>query len=131
MSACLGESSYRAGNRERARWLLDSRTEPWSRAEREAHRLLRAAGITGWTANFATAVGGQAYYVDIAFPGKRLVIEIDGRQHHSDQHSFEADRRRQNDLVGAGWTVLRFTWAMLVNEPEYCVECVRKLLRER
>jgi hypothetical protein len=38
----------RAGNRLKRQLLLDSRSEPWSVAERSLHRLLRAAGITGW-----------------------------------------------------------------------------------
>jgi hypothetical protein len=41
----------RVGNRTRRQLLLDSRAEPWSEAERSIHRLLRAAGITGWEAN--------------------------------------------------------------------------------
>ena len=38
----------RPGNLARRALLQDSRDEPWSEAERECHRLLRQAGITGW-----------------------------------------------------------------------------------
>ena len=115
----------RPGNNERRRMLLDSRDEPWSAAERLAHRLLRAAGITGWRANYRVVVSGCRYFIDIAFPGVRLAVEIDGRLHEDDPAVFETDRYRQNQLVGAGWTVLRFTYAMLVARPDYVVATIR------
>ena len=51
----------------------------------------------------------MAYYVDIAFPKAKLVVEIDGREFHEGPEPFEQDRLRQNDLVNAGWRILRFT----------------------
>jgi hypothetical protein len=42
-----------AGNQERLKLLIDSRNEPWSAAERLAHRILRAANLTGWQTNFS------------------------------------------------------------------------------
>ena len=109
--------------------MLDSRDEPWSEAEREAHRLLRAAGIRGWRTNLPVALGPACYYLDIAFPERRLALEIDGRAFHSDRVSFERDRSRQNDLVLAGWTVLRFTWRMIAEHPEAFVAAVLQALR--
>ena len=46
-------TTARVGNPTRRQLLLDSRSEPWLEAERSLHRLLRAAGITGWQANRA------------------------------------------------------------------------------
>ena len=54
-------------------------------------------------------LNGLAHFLDIAFPGTRLALEMDGWQHHGDHPSFVADRARQNRLVLGGWTVLRFT----------------------
>lgn len=51
--------------------------------------------------------------VDLAFPELRIAIEYDGREVHERQDVFARDRQRQNDLVQAGWTVLRFTAADL------------------
>lgn len=114
----------RPGNAERRRMLLDSRDQPWSAAERLAHRLLRAAHITGWTANHRFTVSGRGYFIDIAFPALGLAVEIDGRLHEEDRSIFETDRYRQNNLVSAGWTVLRFTYAMLVNSPDYVIATI-------
>jgi hypothetical protein len=53
MYEALRLTPNRAGNQQRLRLLIDSRNEPWSAAERLAHRILRAARLTGWEANFA------------------------------------------------------------------------------
>jgi len=34
------------------------------------------------------------------------------------------DRYRQNALVLAGWRVLRFTYRMLVDEPDYVIATI-------
>lgn len=39
------------------------------------------------------------------------------------------DRARQNDLVLAGWSVLRFTWTMLRDNPEAAVLAIRTALQ--
>jgi very-short-patch-repair endonuclease len=129
MHEALRLTCHRAGNAERARLLLDSRDEPWSEAERRAHRLLRAAGIRGWKGNLSVVVAGRQYFLDIGFRRQRLAIEIDGRIHEDDPDLFESDRWRQNALVRDGWRVLRFTWAMLRDHPDAFVEEVRAALR--
>ena len=47
MYEALRLTPNRAGNLQRLELLIDSRNEPWSAAERVAHRILRAAGLTG------------------------------------------------------------------------------------
>lgn len=74
-------------------------------------------------------VSGRLYYIDIAFGGSKLAVEIDGRLHELDEDLFESDRWRQNALVRAGWRVLRFTWAMVVDHPEMVVQEIRFALR--
>ena len=129
LHAVLERTGRRRGNGCRRALLLDSRDEPWSEAERRAHRLLRAAGLTGWLTNHLVVVRGARYYLDIAFPDAWLAIEIDGRVH--DRHeAFEHDRARQNDLVLEGWRVLRFTWAMLVDRPEAVLLAIVRALAE-
>lgn len=105
----------RPGNLLREAVLAESRHLPWSEAERRAHTQLREAGIRGWVTNHRVVIDGRSYFLDVAFPGLLLVLEVDGFENHKSRDSFENDRRRQNDLVAAGWTVLRLTWAMLQN----------------
>ena len=118
----------RVGNRTRRELLLDSRDEPWSAAERQLHRLMRAAGITGWRANRPLSVGGVTYFPDVRFGRARLLIEVDGREYHSDEEVFQSDRWRQNLLVLDGWCVLRFTWRMLQDRPDEVIAMIRQAL---
>ena len=108
--------------------LLRETTAAAAESERRLHRLLHAAGVTGWIANLAVWVEGARYEIDVAFVEARLAIEIDGWAFHSDVDRFQADRRRQNSLTLAGWTVVRFTWADLMQRPAEVVATIRRSL---
>ena len=102
-----------------------------SEAEVRVHRILRSAGISGWTANHPVEdADGLVGIVDIWFEAVRLVVEIDGRAHHSDELAFQRDRSRQNRLVALGCRVLRFTWDDLVHRPENVAAAVCAALAE-
>jgi very-short-patch-repair endonuclease len=66
--------------------------------------------------------------LDITFSRQRIAIEIDGRAWHVAPDRFHRDRRRQNALVLAGWTVLRFTWRDLAQRPEQVIAEIRAAL---
>lgn len=127
--AALAATPSRDGNRDRRRLLLDSRTEPWSAAERLAHAVLTEAGIPGWVANKPLLLDGQRYWLDVAFAGLKLALEIDGYEFHSEREVFESDRERHNSLQLAGWTVLHFTWRQLHERPDYVIETVKRGIR--
>lgn len=98
-------------------------------SERRLHRLLRHARITGWRANDEIWLAGRLLAVgDGVFRDAKLVVEIDGLAHHTAPDRFQRDRTRQNALIGAGWTVLRFTWADLVERPGYVIAVIRRQL---
>ncbi len=100
-----------------------------SHAERVLHRLLRGARIEGWVTNHRVVLSGLEYWIDVAFEECGLAIEVDGWAWHSDIGRFAHDRRRQNALVLAGWTVLRFTWHDLTSRPQVVVAQIRAALR--
>ncbi len=56
-------------------------------------------------------------------------MEVDGWARHHTPARFQADRERQNQLVLAGWRVLRFTWADL-EEPASVLGQVRAALSD-
>ncbi|MCY4664984.1 MAG: hypothetical protein OXC00_09990 [Acidimicrobiaceae bacterium] len=56
------------------------------------------------------AAGDLLAQVDLAYPGRRLAIELDSVRWHHNRESFVGDRRRRNKLQAAGWDVLNFTW---------------------
>ncbi len=66
--------------------------------------------------------------LDMAWPSIRLAVEADGREHHDDLKALYGDRVRQNQLVLAGWTVLRFTWFDVTQRPFWVVAQVRQAL---
>jgi very-short-patch-repair endonuclease len=129
MYEALRLTPNRWGNTDRRRLLVDSRNEPWSAAERLAHRELRACTLTGWQTNWPVVISGLLYYIDIAFPAQKLAIEIDGRLHETKEDLFQSDRWRQNALVLAGWRVIRFTWEMLRDHPQLVIATIRHALR--
>ncbi len=99
----------------RARMLLQAAGDnTHSKAERLLVEILKRASIVGWVANYRVG----SFVVDVAFPQKRVVIEVDGWAFHSDVSAFQHDRARQNYLVRHGWQVLRFTWRDLVDDPD-------------
>lgn len=79
-----------------------------SAPERRVARALAAAGMTGFLVNEPVAGG---YVADLLDPVARLIIEIDGYRYHRGRLAFQADRTRQNELVLARYTMLRFTVA--------------------
>jgi very-short-patch-repair endonuclease len=99
-----------------------------SAGERRLTELLRAARITGWEANAEIRDGDRLIGVgDVVFARAKLVVEVDGLAFHVTPERFQRDRQRQNRLVAAGWTVLRFTWRDLTERPSYVVASVRRL----
>ncbi|MEV6816239.1 DUF559 domain-containing protein [Micromonospora sp. NPDC051296] len=64
---------------------------------------------------------------DLGWRRARLIAEADGGGPHAAPEALFADRQRQNRLVNAGWTVLRFTWADTLR-PDYIPFTVRQAL---
>lgn len=56
--------------------------------------------------------------VDLVYPDRRLILEVDSFRHHSDRIPFENDRVRINALGSMGWTVLHVTHAMLRGDKD-------------
>jgi very-short-patch-repair endonuclease len=97
-----------------------------SAAERVTTDLLRRGGIGGWLANQPIHDGrGLIGIGDIVFEAIKLVVELDGRAFHVTPEHFQRDRRRQNRLIAAGWTVLRFTWWDLTERPDDVLAQIR------
>lgn len=99
-----------------------------SEAERRLVARMQDAGIAGWEANLSVRAGGRTYVLDLAFEAESITVEVDGRAFHTDADAFQRDRTRQNDLVAAGWTVLRFTWEDIVDRPADVVRRMRGIL---
>lgn len=99
-----------------------------SMTERRLHRIMRSVGVRGWVPNYQLwEQGSLVAVIDVAIPHLKVAIEVDGMAYHVDVDRFQRDRTRQNQLVDLGWTVLRFTWADVVDRPGYVARAVRRL----
>lgn len=119
----------RAGCQRAAGWwrLVDGRAE--SPLETRIRLLLVDAGhgpeALQWPVEDRGAVVAR---LDLAWPSRRLALEADGAEPHSQPEALYRDRARQNALVALGWRVLRFTWDDALHRPERIVEQVRRHL---
>jgi very-short-patch-repair endonuclease len=117
----------RHGSAAAAELLRATQDRAASVAERSLIGLVREAGLSGWRCGYRVG----EYELDLAFPGERIAIEVDGWAWHSDVQRFRHDRRRQNTLVLAGWTVLRFTWHDLTTRPDAVTTEIRLALMNK
>jgi very-short-patch-repair endonuclease len=96
-----------------------------SELERRMLRLCRSAGLPEPECDQRVA----GHRVDFVWRAQGLVVETDGGQAHLTAAAFESDRRRDVDLMIAGWRVARFTWAMIEHEPQRVTTRLGLLLR--
>jgi very-short-patch-repair endonuclease len=91
-------------------------------------RLIRKAGLPE-PARQVNA-GGEAWIarVDFLYRWARLIIELDGRKHHTQLLARRRDRLRSVELTRAGFRVIPFTWSDLCDEPEWVIAVLRDLL---
>jgi very-short-patch-repair endonuclease len=100
---------------------------PRSEAEARFVRELRGSGLR--MPEVDVWVG--RYRVDFLWRAERLIVEIDGRTCHGSAVRFESDRRRDAELVAAGYRVIRVTWRRLVAEPRAVLVQVAQALAQR
>lgn len=58
----------------------------------------------------------------------RLVVEVDGREHHADPAAFERDRARDARLSIRGYRVLHFSYVQVVYRPDEVLAAVSAAL---
>lgn len=95
-----------------------------SELERGFLDLCRDAGIPPPAVN--GSIDGME--VDMAWPDRRLVVELDGHRFHTSRFAFEEDRKRDALLQVAGYRVLRVTHHRLETEPRAVLDAIRLLL---
>lgn len=60
--------------------------------------------------------------VDLVYPERRLILEVDSFRFHSGRGTFEHDRSRRNALTALGWFVLHITHLMMRDQLETFLE---------
>jgi Protein of unknown function (DUF559) len=92
--------------------------------------ILHEAGLPAPVVQYVVrdAAGGFLGRADLAWPDQKVLVEFDGDVHR-ERDVFVNDLRRQNRLVAAGWTVLRFTSADVLGRPQEVIAEIRRALR--
>ena len=66
---------------------------------------------------------------DFYFPTHHLIVETDGWDTHQTKHAFEDDRAKDAALTAAGYTVMRFTWRQLRDDPHTVADRLEAIMR--
>jgi hypothetical protein len=74
--------------------------------------------------------GGLMIQPDFMWRAQRLIVEVDSKYHRTAQR-YEADRRRDQRALVAGWTVVRTTERQIKTRPRELHETIARLLRAR
>jgi very-short-patch-repair endonuclease len=93
--------------------------------------LLISAGIDGFEQQVLVTHGWFRARVDLGHRIARLALEADGFEFHGSRRDFAADCHRYDELVAAGWLVLRFTYEQIIGDPAWVVATVRAALAQR
>ena len=86
--------------------------------------LVTRAGLSRPLVNARVA----GHEVDFLWPDHRLVVETDGAATHLTATAFEHDRRRDAELLLAGYRVVRFTWRQVTERADTVARTLSALL---
>lgn len=120
------EGERRPGGPALRKILADRRGDAYqpatSKLEAHLYPLLDSPGIPPYRRQcpFRLDQGIEAV-LDAYIDDWMMMVEADGRRWHTRRADFERDRRRDNGATAMGLVVIRFTYQMLVIEPDYCL----------
>ncbi|HET6988341.1 MAG TPA: DUF559 domain-containing protein, partial [Kribbella sp.] len=93
--------------------------------------LLISEAIDGFEPQVLVSSGWFRARVDLGHRVARLAVEADGYEFHGSRRDFAADCHRYDELVAAGWLVLRFTYEQVIGDPAWVVATIRAALAQR
>jgi very-short-patch-repair endonuclease len=104
-------------------------------AESFLESMLRALLIQACIEGFETQVvverGWVRARVDLGHRELKLALEAEGYEFHGSSKEFAADCRRYNELVAAGWLILRFTYQQVLYEFDWVIDVIQQLMLSR
>ena len=109
------------------------RTGVDSAMETRLRLLLALAGLPEPEVNFILRApdGSWRRRFDLCYPGVRLIIEYDGRQHAFDHEQWSGDIARREKLDRTGWRLIVIESDGIYSDPLRTLQRVRSALVER
>lgn len=107
-------------------------TPTWSRLEEEFLALCHDAHLPLPEVNVWITPDDEEPWsirVDFVWREQRVIVQTDGRGTHRTAQAFEHDRREDQRLIAAGWTVIRTTWRQVTRRPREVARTISRLLR--
>ena len=78
-----------------------------------------------WGSDFATEYPlRNSFILDVAFPDKKIAVELDGEPFHSSPHARKRDARKNWVLKKMGWTLFRFWGKEIMEDVSSCADKV-------
>lgn len=100
-----------------------------SRTEDRLLVLLIRLGAPEPCVNWRTIPGLRGYEPDLAWPDRRLIVEIDGDRGHSQAGMATYDAEREATYRREGWKVLRFPSSMVWTDLDTVAHAIMHALR--
>lgn len=106
------------------------RTPTWNDNEEALLAITRSLGLPDPDVNQLIVLddGEPPIRVDFVWRHRRIIVEADSSKWHSSRQRMEIDRRRDQRLTAAGWTVIRTTWRQMTYRADELRETLLKLL---
>ena len=102
---------------------------PHGKIVRKAIAVLRRARLPDPVREHPITSAGKNYFIDLAYPEKRIAIECRGEAPHWGRERFQYDIERSNALELAGWDEYTFTWWHITEDVTSMVATVKGALR--
>jgi very-short-patch-repair endonuclease len=96
---------------------LDPAHPARSTLEVKARRLLVAHGLDDFVREFPLEWHGHTYRYDFVFPGRRVVLETNGRRWHDDATDYEHDQEKWSVPGRCGYRIVFATWDKVTRRP--------------
>lgn len=96
--------------------------------ETQLFQLIRETKLPLPTRQYPVVTPFGPRYLDLAYPARKVAIELDGRESRFDPDVFLDERVRQNLIEAQGWTFRRFGYAHVTGEPLWTVFTVAEAI---
>jgi very-short-patch-repair endonuclease len=110
-------------NRKKLKFFRSSLRNKSTSAEAVLWNILKSKNLNGRKFRRQHSIGN--YIVDFCCTSEKLVIELDGNS-HGEYHKIEKDKKRDQYIEGLGFSILRFENRLVLQEPEFVKNAIRK-----